>query len=122
MRKLWEFLKSASPFPESFLFYIFTVVADFASSMASNGMPDVHESNPFVRDSNMQFVLGKGIVMDTIQTTVLVIVAFFTWNALKNVNRTWAKVGISSLFVILGAARLMEAVLPNILLALHMAR
>lgn len=60
--------------------------------------------------------------MDGIQTVVLILIALFTWNVLKGINRTWAKVGISSLFVILGAARLMEAVLPNILLALHMAR
>jgi hypothetical protein len=100
-------------------FYLIVMLADWTTSLLNNHDPLVHESNPFVRNAAMNFVLHKGMVVDSVFFVGISLFAFFVFQAVKKLNFNLAQTLSSSVYIYYATDRLMTAVLTNVILHLH---
>ena len=118
---IWAKLRSLHPITISILFYLFAVVSDYLSTkfVEHRHIPDVIETNQFARDKNMNLVIHKAMVIDSLILVILIITAFCVYQAIKRWNVIIADIAVSSGFIYLAFDRLYNAVLPNVLFGLR---
>lgn len=100
--------------------YLVAVLLDWASSIAvwitKSG---AHESNQFARNAAYNFVLRKGFVIDVLQFVMFAVIAYYGARAIAHWNVKLSVVATAGWFLYFAADRLVSAVLPNILYAMH---
>ena len=111
-----------NPWSLALSFYLFVILNDWTSSIiaAHSTVPGLHESNPFVRDASLHFVLWKGLVVDSIFLIPIAIAAYLAYYGLRKWNEPIARIASAGVFVYFSFDRLVEAVIPNYLYVLHL--
>ena len=120
LRGVGQFISDKKAWVVSVGFYAFTAVNDWVSSLLGNRDPETFEMNPFARGPDLKFVLHKGMTVDAFFFVALCLSAFAVYHSIQGWNKLVARMAGCSLFVYVAYDRLMEAVIPNYLLDLHM--
>lgn len=116
MRKLWA---RFNPWSTAITAYLGAMVLDWLSSLACNSDLTVYEMNPFMRDAAMRFVLRKALIVDAFWFVAFSICAITIYEVLQGWNRSVAKAASAGIFAYFAINRLLTAVIPNTLLAIH---
>lgn len=103
----------------SLLLYALVMVCDWLSSYACWIAGTGHESNPFARNVALNFVWHKAVIVDSFFFIAYASVAWAAYHALLQWKKEWARAGVCGWFAYIAGERLISAVIPNILLALH---
>jgi hypothetical protein len=103
-------------------FYFFVVLNDWVSSIiaAHSSVPGLHETNGFVRDAALHFVLWKGFVVDGIYFVAISIAAYLAYHCLCKWNEPLARIASAGVFIYFSFDRFVEAVIPNYLYVMHL--
>ncbi len=100
----------------SFCYFLVTEALDLVSSVLPMP-PDAQEMNPFTRDAQHHFMLGRGIAVKLLIAVALMTFAGSLYYGLKSWSRQLALFAFSVPFIYYGTDVLLNAVLPNLLMS-----
>lgn len=98
----------------AYAFFVFAQLADIASSLMNNGGSAI-EGNPYLRDTNGQFLVGHAIPLKLGMLALWVITSAAIYLSAKPVNKTVAVLAASALPLYYGFDTL-QTVASNILI------
>jgi len=116
MKTLLKKLAELNPIPAALGLYFLAMLGDWGSSLANNSNSGTFETNPFVRNEAMKFVLSKGMAADGIYLVALSLCAYLIYSCAKNYSKQLGRLLASVPFGLLALDRIFNAVIPNILL------
>lgn len=114
------FYKKYQPWSTALWFYFTVVLLDWTSSLISNGIPELLESNPFARDANLNFSLRKGMEVDLVWFIAYSLISITVYQVGKHLSPKLAAVCSAAVFAYPGYVRLMGAVGTNFLFVLRL--
>lgn len=99
---MFKYLKEHRPISTAVLFTLVVDLADIVTSQMCSGWGGqyLHESNPFARDENYNFLLGRGLIMKAIFFFAWSLLAAVVYEALAHSKPVFARTVVALLFCI----------------------
>lgn len=120
MKRVTVYIKNLKAIKPAVYFYVLAASSDWVSTLIAQKLnPDAGESNPFVRDAHMQFILGKALFVDALFFVFFAYLSRVLYEYGLPYGKTTAKFLAAMPFIAIGAWRIYTAVIPNLLLGFH---
>jgi len=124
VRKYWELLKADYRAHKALFLgvgsYWFVAINDYISSLVTNSMPGIIETNPYMRDTALHFVLWKGFFVDSCFFTAFMAAAMLGKWAIDEYNEKLANAVAAGILIYIAADRFILAVIPNWFIRFHL--